>query len=119
MTQRYAPGDTIICEGDDADFVYTLRSGRAEASQCGVRVGDILSGEVFGALAAFSGLQRNATVTARTICLVEAVDKDNFISLAQQQPELCVKLINDMSRLICDLNESILALSAPTLQRRE
>lgn len=115
-TLRFAPGDTIIREGECADFVYTLKSGRAEASQRGVKVGDIHSGEIFGALAAFTGVERNATVTARTICLVDAVYKDDFIVLARHQPDVCVKLIVDMARLIGDLNESILMLSAPSGQ---
>ena len=113
MTLRLAPGEAIIREGDNADYVYTLKSGRAEASQQGVVVGEIHAGEVFGALAAFSGLPRNASVTARTICLVEATPRDDFLTLARQRPELCVKLINDMARLIGDLNESVLMLSTP------
>jgi CRP-like cAMP-binding protein len=112
MTLQFTPGDTIIREGDSADYVYTLQSGRAAASQSGVKVGEIYAGEVFGALAAFSGEQRNATVTATTSCKVEAVYKDSFITLARRQPDVCVKLINDMARLITDLNESILVLSA-------
>ncbi len=109
---EFQSGDIIIREGDNADYVYTLRSGQAEASQSGIKVGEIYAGEVFGALAAFSGVKRNATVTATRSCSVEAVYKDSFISLARRQPDVCVKLINDMARLISDLNDSILVLSS-------
>jgi CRP-like cAMP-binding protein len=112
MTLQFATGDTIIREGDSADYVYALQSGSAEASQSGIKVGEIYAGEVFGALAAFSGEQRNATITATTSCKVEAVYKDSFITLARRQPDLCVKLINDLARLINDLNETILIMSA-------
>ncbi len=111
-TLEFRPGDIIIREGDSADYVYTLASGHAEASQSGIKVGDIYAGEVFGALAAFSDVKRNATVTATRTCSVEAVYKDSFITLARRQPDVCVKLINDMARLISDLNESILVLSS-------
>jgi CRP-like cAMP-binding protein len=110
-TLEFQPGDIIIREGDSADFVYTLTSGHAEASQSGIKVGEIYAGEVFGALAAFSGVKRNATVTATRQCSVEATYKDSFITLARRQPDVCVKLIKDMARLISDLNESILVLS--------
>ena len=113
MTLQFAPGEIIIREGETADYVYTLNSGQAEASQSGVKVGEVYAGEVFGALAAFSGTQRNATVTATRNCEVEAVNKDSFILLARRQPDVCVKLINDMARLITDLNDSILMLSTP------
>lgn len=117
MILQFAPGDIIIREGDTADYVYTLNSGHAEASQSGVKVGDIYAGEVFGALAAFSGIERNATVTASDNCEVEAVCKDSFITLARRQPDVCVKLIKDMARLIADLNDSILMLSTPRGER--
>ena len=117
MTLQFAPGDIIIREGDTADYVYSLSIGHAEASQSGVKVGEIYAGEVFGALAAFSGIQRNATVTATSNCEVEAVNKDSFITLARRQPDVCVKLINDMARLITDLNDSILMLSTPRGER--
>jgi CRP-like cAMP-binding protein len=110
MTLHFEPGDIIIREGDNADFVYTLQSGQAEASQSGVKVGEIYCGEVFGALAAFSGVPRNATVKASRACRVEAVTKENFIILARRHPDVCVKLIKDMARLINDLNESILMM---------
>lgn len=110
---RFAPGETIIREGEAADFVYTLNSGYAEAHQGGVKVGEICPGEIFGALAAFTGVSRNASVIARTICRVEAIHKDDFILLVRRQPDLCVKLIQDMARLIGDLNETVRILSTP------
>lgn len=107
----FSAGDTIIREGDEASLVYTLKHGRAAAYQDGVMVGEILPGEIFGALAAFCNVRRNATVRATTLCRVEALGKDHFTLLVRQQPELCVKLIQDMARLIGDLNESIRQLS--------
>lgn len=112
QSRQYQAGDTIIQQGDSADYVYTLTQGHAEAYQAGVKVGDIYAGEIFGALAAFTDSKRNATVKATKACTVETVHKDNFLSLVEEQPQLCVKLISDMARLISDLNESILLLSA-------
>ena len=107
----FSAGDIIIREGDEANLVYTLKQGHAAAYQDGVKVGEILPGEIFGALAAFCNTPRNATVRASTLCRVEALGKEHFTDLAREQPELCVKLIQDMARLIGDLNESIRLLS--------
>lgn len=107
----FAGGDTIIREGDEADFVFTLRRGRAAAYQGGTRIGEVIEGEIFGALAVFSGVARNATVKATTLCRVDAMTKDSFLEQAQRQPDLCIRLIKDMARLIGDLNESLIALS--------
>ena len=43
----------------------------------------------------------------------EAVSKDCFIESARDKPDVCVKLIVDMARLIGDLNETITLLAKP------
>lgn len=115
----FASGDTIVEEGDDAEFVFTLRRGRAIAYQGDTPIGEVIEGEIFGALAVFCGTTRNATVKAATLCRVDAMTKDSFLALARQKPDLCIKLIKDLARLIGDLNESLTALSQTEIDSTE
>lgn len=110
LQRRYAAGDVIITEGDSADFVYTLISGHAEARQGSVKVGDVHESEIFGAMAAFTGEARSASVIAATDCEVVGVPKENFVDLVRMRPDLCEQLIETMARQISALNDTIIEL---------
>lgn len=103
----FAPGDTIIAQGDKADCVYTLLDGSAYATRDGVRVGDIHTDEMFGALAVFTRQPRNASVIADSHCSVMAVRKEDFIDLVEQQPQIGITLIEEMAAIINQLNQQI------------
>ncbi|MFY0641986.1 MAG: cyclic nucleotide-binding domain-containing protein [Bermanella sp.] len=100
-------GSVMIKEGDYADTVYQLMSGSADVTVNGVTVGEVLSGEIFGAMAAFTGEKRNATVTAREDCQLLAIPKAQFVDLIKAQPEIAITLLDNMSRRIKSLNEQI------------
>lgn len=105
----YSPGETIIAQGDIADCVYTLLEGKAYATRDGVRVGEIHTDEVFGALAVFTRQPRNASVVAETDCSVMAVRKEDFIDLVEHQPQICISLIEEMADKINQLNQQLAA----------
>ena len=101
-------GEVIIREGEVADTVYQLMSGSADVTVNGVMVGEILDGEIFGAMAVFTGERRNATVIAREDCQLMAIPKAQFEQLIRAQPETAITVIDSMSRRIKALNEQIL-----------
>lgn len=107
---HYNAGETIIAQGDDADLVYTLIDGHADALCDGVKVGEIHQNEIFGALAVFTRQPRIASVVARTDCTVMMVNKDDFIQLIYEQPQISVGLIEEMAAKINELNNQLLAL---------
>mgnify|MGYP006431667265 CR=1 FL=1 len=106
----FAAGETIIHQGAQADRVYTLLEGRAEALRDGMKVGDIEPQEIFGALAVFTRQSRMASVAAVTDCSVLAVRKEDFSDLIEQQPHICLKLIEEMADKINQLNGQLLGL---------
>lgn len=103
----YNKGDVIIEAGTDAKDVYTVISGSAEAFVDGVKVGDILQDEIFGAMAVFTNSQRSATVIAAEQCTILAVPRDEFISVINTHPETTLVLIENMARCINDLNARV------------
>lgn len=107
--ESVAPGETIIREGEEANTVYQMMSGSAEVSIQGVKVGEVLEGEIFGAMAVFSGDARNATVTAREACSLLSIPKGKFIDLIRNRPETAMTLLENMSRRIHSLNQQVLA----------
>ncbi len=106
----FAKGETIINQGDEADLVYTLIEGSADAVCDGIKVGEIHQNEIFGALAVFTRQPRIASVVASSNCTVMTVGKEDFIRLIYEQPQLSVGLIEEMAAKINQLNNQLLAL---------
>jgi CRP/FNR family transcriptional regulator, cyclic AMP receptor protein len=106
----FAKGETIINQGDEADLVYTLIEGSADALCDGIKVGEIHQNEIFGALAVFTRQPRIASVVASSDCTVMTVGKEDFIRLIYEQPQLSVGLIEEMAAKINHLNNQLLAL---------
>lgn len=105
---HYRTGETIIRQGDAAHKVYTLLEGAADAVCDGVKVGEIGANEIFGALAVFTRQPRIASVVAATDCTVLAVRKEEFITLIEHQPHICLGLIEEMAAKINQLNTRLL-----------
>lgn len=107
---HFANGDTIIAQGDEAELVYTLLEGSADAVCDGIKVGEIHPDEIFGALAVFTRQKRMASVIATGNCTVLTVRKHEFIELIEHQPHICIGLIEEMATKINQLNGQLLKL---------
>lgn len=106
----YEPGDIIIRQGDRADFVYNMSAGVAEVLVDDVNVGRIGEGEIFGAMAALTNVDRSATVRAKTTCSVVKVPREQFTELIKSNPATIHSLLIDMANSIVNLNEQLVGL---------
>ncbi len=75
-------GRNIVTEGDHTDRFYVLLSGLAAVTQAdrGSR-GVIRPGEAFGEVAPLLRMERTATVTAMTPCVVASCGRETFDEL--------------------------------------
>jgi hypothetical protein len=105
--RHYAPGETIILEGQVGNEVFVLTDGTARVSVRGDQVGEIHRDEVFGALAALTEGVRTATVVATEPCDCMVFPKDEFRELLRTNPRLLDKLFHDFARALHDLNDSV------------
>ena len=108
--ELFEPGDTIIQQGERADYVFNLTSGTADVLVDNVPVGRIGEGEIFGAMAALTHADRSATVKARTACSVVKVPKEQFTDLIKSNPATIHSLLIDMANSIVNLNEQLVGL---------
>ena len=81
--QHFAAGEELIHQGDEADHVFIIIEGHAEAYVDGHKVGDVQKDEIFGAMAVFTREKRSATVIASEPCTVMVIPKEQFLSLMQ------------------------------------
>jgi len=82
VREEFAGGKRIVGEGESTDRFYVLLSGMAGVTQesLGAR-GIMRPGETFGEVAPLLGVERTATVTAMTTCVVASCDKETFDEL--------------------------------------
>jgi CRP/FNR family cyclic AMP-dependent transcriptional regulator len=112
--QYFEAGQDIITQGSSGKEVYTLVQGEAQVLVDDVEVGKVLPEEIFGALAALTGIARTAAVRASTRCMVMSLEENAFIELMRARPATLKKLVHDMARTIVSLNEQVLALQKKT-----
>ena len=92
-------GETLFAEGDGADTLYLLRSGRLGvfrrdhgADRPPQFVGVIRPGEPAGEMAMLAGTLHTADVVALRDCEVLALPRDAFFEAARTEPDLMVEL---------------------------
>lgn len=109
----HAAGEELIHQGDDAEHVFVIIEGHAEAYVDGHKVGDVQKDEIFGAMAVFTREKRSATVLASEPCTVMVIPKEQFLSLMQSNPRIAHSLIESMARRIDLLNKEVTQLRLP------
>ncbi|MCK0537873.1 cyclic nucleotide-binding domain-containing protein [Alcanivorax quisquiliarum] len=107
----YQPGEEIIRQGENADYVFSLFEGQAEVLVDDVSVGDVGEGELLGALAVLTRSARTATVRAKSRCAVIKVPEHQFEQLIRANPSMIHGLLTDMARQITRLNAQVVALA--------
>ena len=105
--QHFAPGAELIRQGDDADHVFIITEGHAEAFVEGIKVGDVQKDEIFGAMALFTREKRSATVIASVPTTVMMIPKEQFLALMQSNPRIAHSLIESMARRIDLMNKEL------------
>lgn len=101
-------GETLMSEGDVADALYVVVSGRLRAfvnTDDGEQaVGDISAGEVVGEMALLSEKPRSATVRAVRDCHLLRLSGDDFIAAVHRDP---TTLIETAKVVVARLERSI------------
>ncbi|MBM4259686.1 MAG: cyclic nucleotide-binding domain-containing protein [Deltaproteobacteria bacterium] len=93
----YAPGTTIIKEGDAGDSMFLLSVGSVQVALTGnggpmVRLAVIQAGEIFGEMAVLERKPRSATVFAAEHCLLLEIGGTDIRQLLEAHPAMQVKL---------------------------
>jgi hypothetical protein len=105
--RQYEAGDIIIREDDSSQEVFEMIMGNASVASKGVTLSQVQSGEVFGELSFFTGLQRTATVTALEPCLVQAIDQRQFLRIMKYRPALVEGMLRTLCQRLVDLNRKV------------
>jgi len=87
-------GEILFREGDTADAMYVVVSGRLRATRQDDghdrTIGDIGRGETVGEMALLTGDVRSATITALRDCVLAGLDRPTFNELARACPQTVI-----------------------------
>jgi HlyB family type I secretion system ABC transporter len=91
--EHYEFGDVIVKQGEPANSFYVLSRGRARAIKVQpdgeeIPLGMLKPGDCFGEAALSEGGNRKATVRCSTAVDVLRIDRDDFLELLRDEPEL-------------------------------
>jgi hypothetical protein len=99
------PGDVIVGEGEDSDFLYYISSGTYTASLGGTPVGTIDPGDIFmGEMAFLLNNKRTVTVTADTKGKLVKVSRVSFVKIIREYPHYGIFLSKLIARKLARSN---------------
>ena len=109
--RKFAPGTVVFREGDPSDVVFLLQSGRIRlfkqvgAIERSLRV--VRPGDLFGELALLEGSQRQSTAVALDESLALGFDHATFHQVAQTNPDVGLRVIQQIVRRLRDAEDQI------------
>jgi putative methionine-R-sulfoxide reductase with GAF domain len=110
----YSDGEIIFREGDAADALYVIQSGKInvtkKATSGELVIATLQSGEIFGEMALFDRLPRSATARASGNATILTIDKKKLFSTISRDPTLVFKLLESMSQRTRKLDEELMQL---------
>ncbi|HEX6992762.1 MAG TPA: Crp/Fnr family transcriptional regulator [Gammaproteobacteria bacterium] len=118
----YHKGAVIFSQGDPADALYGVASGRVRISASGAGGREVFlnimePGDTFGEIAVMDGLPRTAAATALEQTTLIVLKRVDFIGLVEQESQLALhllKLLCKRLRWTSELVEESALLSGPS-----
>lgn len=101
---NYKAEEVIFHEGDPADQMFILTSGRAQITVRNQLLEDVEEGGIFGEMGLADAGPRSATVSAATDCEIAPIDARRFQLLAREHPFFALQVIRVLSRRIGSMN---------------
>ena len=100
---EFAPGETIVQQGDPADAVYILAEGEAEVLLRDVdghelKLATMGRHSLFGETAVIGKWRRTATVRARDRVVTFKISADVFLDLVRQSPEISMQVMTVLAQ---------------------
>lgn len=105
--RRFAPGETIVRQGELGDEMYVVLSGRGEVWACaadGARrlVSELDRGDVFGEMGLVRRSERTADVVAAGEVEVLAVDERFLQRIQRRYPRIASKVFLNLTKILSD-----------------
>ena len=112
---KFNPGDLILQEGDESQFVYEILSGEVEifsdVENQSVVLGTVKSGEFLGEMGIIDDQPRSASARAKTEVMAVILQKAEFMRIMSEKPSSAYHLIHRLSERLRAANSKIVETS--------
>ena len=120
--RSFAAREVVVTQGEPAQALYAILRGRLKVVSCGpdgrdTMLGIMAESEVFGEVALLDGGTRSATVTAMEPCELLVVERQQFLELLEQQPQISIKMMSVLAgrlRRLSQRSEDAAFLDVPS-----
>lgn len=110
--EQCAPGDVLISEGDKADFVLLLLTGRLEVfvnrNGKDVVLTEASPGTVLGELAVLCGIPRSASIRTKEASAILRWEDEAFRTLLLRDPSLSQRIFGHILRTLVEKERSLI-----------
>ena len=112
----FAGGERLFVQGGAAERAYIIVAGEVLLEWRGADGASMTTmlraGEIVGDIALLAGVPSLATITARGALRALALERDVFIALIEEYPQVSLAIIREMGRILCQTTERLQAASA-------
>jgi CRP-like cAMP-binding protein len=108
--QSYPAGAEIFAEGESATTMFLVLEGQVKLSIRGEPMGVEKQGAIIGEMALIDSAQRSATAIAATDCVLAPLDREQFIDLLGEMPELSLHVMAILAKRLRLANDILTAI---------
>ena len=90
---QFAPGETIVREGDVGDAFFVITAGNAVVEHDGAPLRELGEGDFFGEISLIDGQPRTATITATDEVSALSLGREEFQRLVEEHPSVRLELL--------------------------
>lgn len=106
----YEPDEAILKQGEDAQLMVAIATGRARVTHDGRTIATVGAGDVIGEMALIDGLRRSAAVIAETSVEGIILHRTSFLKLLDSKPSIARKLLAAQTTRLREANQKLSAL---------
>ncbi len=105
--REFDPGDMLYREGEPAQFMYVLLSGKVEITSHGKTVQILSPGEAFGIVSVLDGQLRTAAARVLQPAQVAMLDRKKLRYMIDEVPHFCRYVIDELIHRLRAINTSV------------
>ena len=102
-----SPGEVLMNKGEIGDSMYFIQQGELEVKDGDMVLGVLGKNEIVGELALLAPVNRTADVVAVKETTLYQIERDRFVDLIYEEPEILHGIMKSLVYRIQDLNEKL------------
>jgi uncharacterized membrane protein len=106
--RSFAEGADIFRMGDTGATLFLIQDGAVEIStgegRQKISLAHLFAGQFFGELSLLDGSPRSANAKATRACVLQALDRDDFLAFLQSKPQAATKILAEMAERLRQTN---------------